>query len=154
MADCYGSLTDFADFAGRVHDITDDEAYRIRAAIRPRLRDRQNPMEVYNDAEFSWLYRFSKQAVLRLSEMLPLARKDNERGHPVPPLLQLLIALRFYCAGTFQLWTRPVTSGAGARYVQFSFGQPQHQSASTRRRRPAKKPPPPPPPPLRGKGEI
>ncbi|KAH7985598.1 hypothetical protein HPB49_026350 [Dermacentor silvarum] len=32
-----------------------------------------------------------------------LARKDNERGHPVPPLLQLLIALRFYGAGTFQV---------------------------------------------------
>ncbi|XP_037502340.1 putative nuclease HARBI1 [Rhipicephalus sanguineus] len=37
--------------------------------------------------------------------MLPLHPKDNERGHPVPPLLQLLIALRFYGAGTFQVVT-------------------------------------------------
>ncbi|KAH7966436.1 hypothetical protein HPB49_016240 [Dermacentor silvarum] len=72
---------------------------------RARLRDRQIPMEVYNDAELSWQYRFSKQAVLRLLEMLPLVPKDNERGHPVPPLLQLLIALRFYGAGTFQVVT-------------------------------------------------
>ncbi|XP_050022879.1 putative nuclease HARBI1 [Dermacentor andersoni] len=105
MAACYGSLADFADFAGRVRSITEDEAYRYVSPLRPRLKDRQNPMEVYNDAEFSWRYRFSKQAVLRLLEMLPLVPKDNERGHPVPPLLQLLIALRFYGAGTFQVVT-------------------------------------------------
>ncbi|KAH7973729.1 hypothetical protein HPB49_004533 [Dermacentor silvarum] len=95
MADCYGSLADFADFAGRVHDITEDDVYRYAPPLRPRRRDRRNPREVYN-AEFSWRYRFSKQAVL--SEMLPLAPKDNERGHRVPALLQLLIALRFYTA--------------------------------------------------------
>ncbi|XP_037520578.1 putative nuclease HARBI1 [Rhipicephalus sanguineus] len=38
-------------------------------------------------------------------EMLPLHPRDSERGHPVPPLLQLLIALRFYGAGTFQVVT-------------------------------------------------
>ncbi|KAH7974714.1 hypothetical protein HPB49_018395 [Dermacentor silvarum] len=37
MADCYGSLADFADFAGRVHDITEDEAYRYAPPLRPRL---------------------------------------------------------------------------------------------------------------------
>nr|XP_054923454.1 putative nuclease HARBI1 [Dermacentor andersoni] len=105
MAACYGSLADFADFAGCVRDSTGDEAYRYVSPLRPRLKDRQNPMEVYNDAEFSWRYRFSMQAVLRLLEMLSLVPKDNERVHPVPPLLQLLIALRFYGAGTFQVVT-------------------------------------------------
>ncbi|KAH7981485.1 hypothetical protein HPB49_024671 [Dermacentor silvarum] len=56
MADCYGSLSDFGDFAGRVHDITEDEAYRYAPPLRPRLRDRQNAMEVSSDAEFSWRY--------------------------------------------------------------------------------------------------
>ncbi|KAH7959131.1 hypothetical protein HPB49_008558 [Dermacentor silvarum] len=46
MADCYGSLTDFADFATRVRDIMGDEAYRYALPLRPRLRDRPNPMEV------------------------------------------------------------------------------------------------------------
>ncbi|KAH7936502.1 hypothetical protein HPB49_000463 [Dermacentor silvarum] len=105
MADCYGSLTDFADFVGRAPDITEHEAYRYAPPLRPRLRERQKPMDVYNDAEFSWRYRFSKQAILRLLEMLPLARKYNERGHPVPPLRQLLIALRLYGGGTFQVVT-------------------------------------------------
>ncbi|KAH7978532.1 hypothetical protein HPB49_005808 [Dermacentor silvarum] len=105
MADSYGSLADFADFAGRARDVTEDEAYRYASPLRPLLKDRQNPMEVYNDAEFSWRYRFSQQAVLRLLEMLPLVPKDNERGHPVPPLLQPLFALQFYGAGNFQVVT-------------------------------------------------
>ncbi|XP_049269088.1 putative nuclease HARBI1 [Rhipicephalus sanguineus] len=62
-------------------------------------------MEAHNDTEFLCRYRFSKQAVIRLMEMLPLHPKDSERGHPIPPLLQLLIALRFYGAGTFQVVT-------------------------------------------------
>ncbi|XP_072144582.1 putative nuclease HARBI1 [Dermacentor andersoni] len=105
MAACYGILADFADFAGRVRNITEDEANRYLSPLRPRRKDRQNPTEVYNDAEFSWRYCFSKQVVLRLLEMLPLVPKDNDRGHLMPPLLQLLIALRFYGAGTFQVVT-------------------------------------------------
>ncbi|KAH7980621.1 hypothetical protein HPB49_017693 [Dermacentor silvarum] len=65
-------------------------------------------MQVYNNVELSWRYRFSKQAVLRLLEML--ARKDNERCLPVPPLLQLIIALRFYGAGTFQVVTEDLVN--------------------------------------------
>lgn len=105
MSACYGSLDDFGDFAGRGRYITEVKAYRYVSPLRPRLKDRPNPMEVYNDAEFSWRYHFSKPAVLWLLEMLPLVPKHKERGHPVPPLLQLLIALRFYGAGTFQVVT-------------------------------------------------
>ncbi|KAH7932818.1 hypothetical protein HPB49_003256 [Dermacentor silvarum] len=96
MSDCYGSLTDFAHFDERVHDITDDEAYRYPSPYGHGLG-----IEVYNDAEFSWRYRCSKQAAV--GNAATGGRTDSERGHPVPPLLQLLIALRFYGAGTFQL---------------------------------------------------
>ncbi|KAH7933625.1 hypothetical protein HPB49_014384 [Dermacentor silvarum] len=95
MSDCYGSLTDFAHFDERVHDITDDEAYRYPSPYGHGLG-----IEVYNDAEFSWRYRCSKQAAV--GNAATGGRTDSERGHPVPPLLQLLIALRFYGAGTFQ----------------------------------------------------
>lgn len=105
MVDYYGSLADFADFADRVEAVSQDEAYRYAPPLRPVLRDRQNPIEECNDREFLLRYRFSKQAVIRLLEMLPLHPRDSERGHPVPPLLQLLIALRFYGAGTFQVVT-------------------------------------------------
>ncbi|KAH7973076.1 hypothetical protein HPB52_021056 [Rhipicephalus sanguineus] len=67
MADYCGSLVDFADFA----DL---------------LRDRQNPIEAHNDAEFLSRYSFSKRVVLRLLEMLPLGPNDSERGYPVPPM--------------------------------------------------------------------
>ncbi|KAH7946835.1 hypothetical protein HPB52_004960 [Rhipicephalus sanguineus] len=96
MVDYYGNLADFADFAERVEAVSQDEAYRYGPSLRPVLRDRQNPIEAYNDTEFLCRYRFSKQAAIRLMEMLPLHPRDSERGHPVPPLLQLLIALRFY----------------------------------------------------------
>ncbi|KAH6923088.1 hypothetical protein HPB50_021418 [Hyalomma asiaticum] len=64
-----------------------------------------NPIKAYNNAEFLPRYRFSKRALLRLLKMLPLGPKANERSNPVPPSLHLLIALRFYGTGTFQVIT-------------------------------------------------
>ncbi|XP_070377009.1 putative nuclease HARBI1, partial [Dermacentor albipictus] len=69
------------------------------------VRDRLNPMELYNDDEFLCRFRFSKSAVQQLLAMLPLRERTDGRGFPVPPLLQLLITLRFYGAGTFQIVT-------------------------------------------------
>ncbi|KAH7964165.1 hypothetical protein HPB51_027597 [Rhipicephalus microplus] len=40
-----------------------------------------------------------------LLEALLLCLKDIERGHPILPLLQVLIALRFYGAGTSDVVT-------------------------------------------------
>ncbi|KAK8783480.1 hypothetical protein V5799_010155 [Amblyomma americanum] len=67
------------------------------------LRDRNNPMEVYGNGEFRAWYRFTKPAGLQLLEMLPLEANTDDRGCPVPPLLQVLVTLRFYGAGTFQV---------------------------------------------------
>ncbi|KAH9371953.1 hypothetical protein HPB48_000572 [Haemaphysalis longicornis] len=62
-------------------------------------------MEEYNDVEFLRRYRFSKRAVQQLLAKLPLRENTDARGCPLPPLLQLLVALRFYGAGTFQVVT-------------------------------------------------
>ncbi|CAN8019145.1 unnamed protein product, partial [Ixodes persulcatus] len=62
-------------------------------------------MELFSDREFLARYRFSKATVASLLEMLPLEASASNRGLPVPPMLQLLIALRFYGAGTFQVVT-------------------------------------------------
>ncbi|KAK8766863.1 hypothetical protein V5799_006354 [Amblyomma americanum] len=105
MAESYRSFSDFVNFCARAAEIAEDRAYRYARAPRPVLRDRQNPMDIYNDAEFLSRYRFSKQAVLELLGRLPLRANTDERGLPVPPLLQLLVALRFYGAGTFQIVT-------------------------------------------------
>ncbi|KAH7940689.1 hypothetical protein HPB49_003554 [Dermacentor silvarum] len=60
-------------------------------------------MEVYDDDEFITRYRFTKQTVRELLAFLPLETSGDNRGLPLTPLLQLLVALRFYGAGTFQI---------------------------------------------------
>ncbi|XP_046399986.1 putative nuclease HARBI1 [Ischnura elegans] len=70
---------------------------------RMHLRDRQNPIEFYSEAEFLQRYRFSKRTVSDV--LLPYVRSErlSNRGLPIPDILKLLIALRFYATGSFQL---------------------------------------------------
>ncbi|XP_070379365.1 putative nuclease HARBI1 [Dermacentor albipictus] len=97
------SFSEFIDFVNRAKEIEDYQAYSFVQPLQRNLRDRQNPMEVFNDQKFLARYRFSKAAVLELLSMLPLHQNTDERGCAVPPLLQLLVTLRFYGAGTFQV---------------------------------------------------
>ncbi|XP_065290566.1 putative nuclease HARBI1 [Dermacentor albipictus] len=97
------SFSEFIDFVNRAEEIEDNQAYSFAQPLQRNLRDRQNPMEVFNDVEFLARYRFSKAAVLELLSVLPLHQNTDGRGCPVPPLLQLLVTLRFYGAGTFQV---------------------------------------------------
>ncbi|KAH7983933.1 hypothetical protein HPB52_015441 [Rhipicephalus sanguineus] len=86
MADYYGSLADFADFARYVEEITLDEAYRDTPPLCPLLRDRQNPIDAYNDAEFLSRYRFFQASgASHVGNAAPMP-KGQRRGHPVPPL--------------------------------------------------------------------
>ncbi|XP_050028688.1 putative nuclease HARBI1 [Dermacentor andersoni] len=97
------SFSEFIDFVNRAEEIEDHQAYSFVLPLQRNLRDRQNPMEVFNDQEFLARYRFSKAAVLELLSMLPLHQNTDGRGCPVPLLLQLLVTLRFDGAGTFQV---------------------------------------------------
>lgn len=86
-----------------------DRANEINASalahIPPRVvRDRGNPMEEY-ESEFLRCYRFSMRAMQQLLAKLPLRENTNVHGYPLPPLLQLLVALRLYGAGTCQIAT-------------------------------------------------
>ncbi|CAN7939195.1 unnamed protein product [Ixodes hexagonus] len=102
---------DFDDFGSvvdhwcRAADLCDGEVYPLPDIVRPPPRSRQNPMEVYNDREFSARYRFSKTTVRELVCRLSLQPSTDDRGKPLSPLLQVLVALRFYGAGTFQTVT-------------------------------------------------
>ncbi|KAH7973208.1 hypothetical protein HPB52_022924 [Rhipicephalus sanguineus] len=69
-------------------------------------------MELYDEERFDASYRFTKNAVRQLLAMLPLQESGDNRGQPVPtfiepvpPMLRLLMALRFYGADTFQTVT-------------------------------------------------
>lgn len=102
------SFVDFVDFVLRTDEHLNEDQGGGQPALRVarrRFRDRLNPMELFSDREFLARYRFSKATVASLLEMLPLEASASNRGLPVPPMLQLLIALRFYGAGTFQVVT-------------------------------------------------
>ncbi|XP_063220149.1 putative nuclease HARBI1 [Bacillus rossius redtenbacheri] len=69
---------------------------------RRYLRDGQNPCEFFSDIEFVKRFRFSKQIVM--DTIVPLVAADNNdrRGLPLPPVLKVVIALRFYGSNSFQ----------------------------------------------------
>ncbi|XP_040075008.3 uncharacterized protein LOC115324640 [Ixodes scapularis] len=93
------------EFATRACDVVFGDAFPLPRVPRPSIRDRENPMERYNDGQFLARYRFTKGTVRELLGMLPLQTSTDCRGLPLTPMLQLLVTLRFYGAGTFQVVT-------------------------------------------------
>ena len=75
-----------------------------RQIRRPRLfRDRSNPLEEYNNEELFIRYRFRRETILFLLEILPDLGAPTRRNLPVPPVLQLLITLRYLATGAIHL---------------------------------------------------
>ena len=72
--------------------------------IRRVVCDRSNPLEVFSDEEFKCRFRFRKETVLSLMQLLSA---DLEHGAPrnnfIPPILQIAVTLRFYATGHFQI---------------------------------------------------
>lgn len=64
--------------------------------------DRLNPTEHLSDDEFLARYRFIPKSAMG---PLPLDAIARNRALPLPPMLQLLIGMRFYGTGTFQVVT-------------------------------------------------
>ncbi|XP_075743049.1 uncharacterized protein LOC119169700 [Rhipicephalus microplus] len=92
----------FVDYVPRVDELFGDVEDCV-SIPRQQLRDRLNPMEHFTDSEFLARYRFTKSSVKKLLECLPFEESCSNCGHPLPPVMQLLITLRFYGAGTFQV---------------------------------------------------
>ncbi|XP_024874263.1 putative nuclease HARBI1 [Temnothorax curvispinosus] len=71
------------------------------------IRDHSNPFEFLYEEAFKKRFKFSKEAIMYY--ILPIIEgnlaKDSNRGLPVPPVLQLLMALRFYATGNYQAVT-------------------------------------------------
>ncbi|KAK9702312.1 hypothetical protein QE152_g30031 [Popillia japonica] len=83
-------MEDFWEF---VEYIEDDFGYL--PVPRNIIRDMQNPLEKYNDNELHQRYRFSRNIIEN-------APPINQRGLPIPPIVKLCTALRFYASGSFQ----------------------------------------------------
>ncbi|XP_028042730.1 uncharacterized protein LOC114252454, partial [Bombyx mandarina] len=95
-------MTSESSFEEFINYIFDSRVYNYPS--RRYLRDADNPLEVYDDDEFRKHYRLSKDSVVHI--LLPLLTNnsnENDRGLPLTPILQVLIALRFYATGNFQI---------------------------------------------------
>ncbi|KAG0418783.1 hypothetical protein HPB47_004595 [Ixodes persulcatus] len=106
------SFCEFVDFVIRADEIIYDRQDESVSVPRRQLRDRLNPLELFNDREPLARYRFTKATVASLLESLSLEECTSNRGLPVPPMVQLLIALQFYGAGTFQVVTSDLVTGS------------------------------------------
>nr|XP_037273214.1 putative nuclease HARBI1 [Rhipicephalus microplus] len=59
-------------------------------------------MEFYDEEDFSFRFRFTKASVIAIMSELQLKKNTDRRGTPLPPLLKVLITLRFYGTGAMQ----------------------------------------------------
>ena len=75
-----------------------------RGLHRERVfRDRLHPFEIYDDAELFMRYRFRRADIMNLVDMVCDNVSVAERKGPLTATLQVLIALRFFACGSFQL---------------------------------------------------
>ncbi|KAK4289860.1 hypothetical protein Pmani_037197 [Petrolisthes manimaculis] len=77
--------------------------YRQLLFLNSQLHDPADPLTKYTNTQFYKIFRLSKESFRDLLSMIEedLQRSDN-RGRPLPPVYQLLIALHFYCSGSYQ----------------------------------------------------
>lgn len=67
-----------------------------------RYRDPLDPLDI-SDEHLLRYYRFPRQEILHLCEELqPHLQRRTRRSHAIPTHTQVLVALRFYCSGSFQ----------------------------------------------------
>jgi hypothetical protein len=70
---------------------------------RRYLRNVDDPFELYNENQFFKRYRFPIRVVLETLLELININYTNNRGLPIPIVLQLLTTLRFYATSNFQV---------------------------------------------------
>lgn len=64
------------------------------------LIDGQNPLEVMSNEQFVKVYRFSKECIEDILQMISYGlSKFTNRGKPYSPMMQLLITLQFLTTG-------------------------------------------------------
>lgn len=81
--------------------ISDNENYRLRQ-LRI-FRDRTNPLDSLNDQEIYERYRFSREVIFWLTSLLADDLNSTKRSMALLPVQQILIALRYFATGTFQI---------------------------------------------------
>jgi hypothetical protein len=95
-----------ADMAAVAEEAPEERPRKIR-----ELRNRDDPRELFCDREFVQHFRMSKNQLSELADLLnQFLAFDTQRGNPLPPIMQVCLALNHYAGGHFQR-----TSGYCAR---------------------------------------
>ncbi|XP_021962175.1 putative nuclease HARBI1 [Folsomia candida] len=82
----------------------EDRLERIHIVPSRQLKDKSNPMESLSEHQFQSRYRLSKDATVFVADQIKNQLVSPlRRGVQIPPILQLLVALRFYAGGSFQI---------------------------------------------------
>lgn len=70
-----------------------------RERVPRNFRDRSNPLEDLSATDVFERYRFHPDTIIDLLRQLPDLTAPTKRNLPIPPLLQLLVTLRFLGTG-------------------------------------------------------
>ena len=78
--------------------------YRQRRLLRRNriFRDRTNPLDRFDDLELFRKFRFRRADILQMTDELKDQLEHPNRKGALPPVLQVLLTLRFYASGSFQ----------------------------------------------------
>ncbi|XP_021953592.1 putative nuclease HARBI1 [Folsomia candida] len=81
----------------------EDRLEHINVIPSRQLKDKSNPLESLSEHQFQ-ARRLSKNATIFVADLIQDQLVSSlKRGVQIPPILQLLVALRFYAGGTFQI---------------------------------------------------
>ena len=80
------------------------EEENVHALRRQRVfRDRNNPLDLYDDRDFFLRYRMTRGVALEVMNLVEVQiAPTTSRPHAIPANLQVLTALRYYATGSFQ----------------------------------------------------
>ena len=81
----------------------DEEEENSSMARQQVFRERNDPLECYDDLELFQRFRFSRSSISRITELTATHLNTTERFHAAPPHLQICAALQCFASGTFQI---------------------------------------------------
>ena len=67
------------------------------------FRDRSDPLDFYDDLELVQRFRFSRSAILKITELIQNHLNSTDRSHAAHPHVQVCVALQFLASVTFQI---------------------------------------------------
>ena len=81
--------------AGIVHLLNVDCQYRRQFRRERLIRDRSNPLEIFDDVELRERFRMDRRSILELVDLIsPDLRYTSRRNSAILPVQQTMIALR------------------------------------------------------------